>query len=157
MLFCVYATCALLLCVIGADIYRGAADTMQQGYNQRTSVLYVTEKIRKNDSEGATRIDSVNGTDALVLTEQLGDRNFETWLFVQDNTLYEGVFEQGVEPKVELCQPIMPMNSLTARMGGGTQAGETDGSLISLSFSMTDGKTADVSLWLRSLRGEFSS
>jgi hypothetical protein len=143
-LFCVYATCALFLCVIGAEIYRDTAETMQQDYDQRTSVLYVAEKVRQNDVEGAVRIDSVDGADALVLIEQQSGRGYEAWLFVQDRTLYEGLFAPGDTIDVKLCQPIMPMEQMAIQ-----EAAEKAG-MLSVTFSTVDGQTSSIDLWLRS-------
>jgi hypothetical protein len=145
-LFCIYATCSLFLCVIGADVYRETADTMQQDYNHRTSALYVAEKVRKNDTSGGVRIDTVNDADALVLIEQQSGVGYETWLFVQDRILYEGAFAPGATPEVALCQQIMPMNSMVI------QQSEANGSLINITFFLTDDTTSSIDLWLRSSR-----
>lgn len=145
-LFCIYATCSLFLCVIGADVYRSTADTMQRGYNQRTSALYVAEKIRKNDAVDSIRLDAVRGADALVLIEQESGFKFETWLFVQDQILYEGMFAAGAEPDIALCQPIMPLNAMHLSRA------EENRSLIAITFVMTDDTTTSIDLWLRSQR-----
>ena len=116
-LFCVYTASAIFLCLIGAEVYRNTADTMRHNYDQRTSVLYVAEKLRQNDINGSIRIDSVNGNDALVLVEKRSGRDFETWIFVQDRMLYEGVFAPGDEVDIALCQSIMPMNAMTLGVG----------------------------------------
>jgi hypothetical protein len=142
-LFFIYATSALFLCVIGAEVYRETAEVMQNNYNQRTSALYVAEKVRQNDLNDATRIDSVEGAPALVLVEKRSGHNYETWLFVQDRTLYEGLFAPGDTIDLKLCQPIMPMASLTVRQ---------DGALINATFQTVDGQATDVSLWLRTQR-----
>jgi hypothetical protein len=147
-LFCVYAACALFLCVIGAEIYRDTAETMQQDYDQRTSVLYVAEKVRQNDIDGAVRIDSVEGTDALVLIEKQSGRDYEAWLFVQDQTLYEGLFAPGDTIDVKLCQPIMPMEEMVV------QGGEAGEGMLSITFSTVDGQTNSIDLWLRSQRSQ---
>jgi hypothetical protein len=146
-LFCVYAACSLFLCVVGADVYRTTADTMQKDYDHRTSVLYVAEKVRKNDVADSVRIDTVDGADALVLVERQSGTGFETWLFVQNDMLYEGVFSPGTKPDTALCQKIMPMSSLEARQV------ESNGSLLTITFTMTDDTTTSIDLWLRSERG----
>jgi hypothetical protein len=143
-LFCVYATCALFLCVIGAEIYRDTAETMRQDFDQRTSVLYVAEKVRQNDLAGAVRVDSVNGADALVLVEKQSGRDYEAWLFVQDRTLYEGLFAPGDPVDAKLCQPIMPMEEMTIQ-----EFAEKNG-MLSVTFSTVDGQTNSIDLWLRS-------
>jgi hypothetical protein len=142
-LFFIYATSALFLCIIGAEVYRDTAEVMQSNYNQRTSALYVAEKIRQNDLADAMRIDSVEGSPALVLIEKRSGHNYETWLFVRERTLYEGLFAPGDAIDLKLCQPVMPMASLEVKQ---------DGALISATFQTIDGQTTDVSLWLRTQR-----
>jgi hypothetical protein len=149
-LFFVYATCALFLCVIGAEVYRETAQTMQHNYDQRTSVLYVAEKLRQNDLESCVRIDEVEGTGALVLTEKRSGQGYETWLFVQDQMLYEGLFAPGATIDVKLCQPIMPMEALTLE-----QDTAGDG-FLRATFSTVDGQVTGIDLWLRSGQGGVS-
>ncbi|MDR1015196.1 MAG: DUF4860 domain-containing protein [Coriobacteriales bacterium] len=157
-LFFVYAVCALLLCVIGAEVYRGTAQTMQQNFDQRTGVLYVAEKIRQNDLAGAVRTGSVGGADALVLVEQRSGRNFETWLFVSDQVLYEGLFAPGDPVDVRLCQAIMPMAGLTLEEGeatGGGSGGDGDGGstrLVNATFHTVEGRSSPLVFCLRSGR-----
>ncbi|MCL1847808.1 MAG: DUF4860 domain-containing protein [Coriobacteriia bacterium] len=164
-LFCVYAACALMLCVIGAQVYRGTADTMRMNYDSRTSVLYVAEKVRHNDLADSVRTDSVGGNDALVLTERRSGRGYETWLFVQDGMLYEGVFAPGATVDIKLCQPILPLEEMTVSMTQGRSPvssvgpGPGDpsdpgsgGSLLIISFTTIDGRTESIDLWLRSTR-----
>jgi hypothetical protein len=146
-LFFVYATCALLLCVIGAEVYRETAATMQRNYDQRTSALYVAEKVRQNDLDGSVRIEQVNEADALVLVERESGRNYETWLFVQDQMLYEGLFAPDAVIDAKLCQPIMPMSALTI------VPSETGNGLFSATFYTTDGQTTNVDLCPRSQQG----
>jgi hypothetical protein len=143
-LFFIYATSALLLCVIGAEVYRGAAETMQHNYDQRTSVLYLVEKVRQNDLDDSLRVDSVGDSTALVLIEQRSGQGYETWLFVQDSILYEGMFAPGDPIDLKLCQPIMPMESLTI---------EREGGFVSAAFHTVDGQTTSIDLWLRAQRG----
>jgi hypothetical protein len=149
-LFFVYAACALLLCVIGAEVYRTTAATMQNNYDQRTSVLYVAEKVRQNDLDGTVRVDRVDDTDALVLVEKQSGRDYETWLFVKDEVLYEGLFAPGAAIDVKLCQPIMPMGALTIGQD------ETDSGLINITFAAPDGQKTSIDLWQRSVRGGVS-
>jgi hypothetical protein len=163
-LFLVYATCALLLCIIGAEVYRETAATMSQNYDQRTSVLYVAERIRQNDVEGAVRTDSVEGSDALVLVEQRSGRGFETWIFVKGGMLYEGLFEPGDEIDPELCQAIMPLSRLTlsteveqVEQAAGSQDSSSvaaaSSTRIEATFQTLDGHSSSAVFWLRSQGG----
>ncbi|MDR0347376.1 MAG: DUF4860 domain-containing protein [Coriobacteriales bacterium] len=143
-LFFVYAACALLLCVIGANVYRNTAMTMQENFDQRTSVLYVVEKIRQNDIEGCIRVESLGEVDALVLVEKQSGRDYETWLFVRDQMLYEGLFAPGSTIDIKLCQPVMPMEALTLESPGSNTG------RVNATFRMLDGKTSSITLLLRS-------
>jgi len=154
-LFCLYTGSALILCAIGVQVYRGTADTMRQNYDERTSILYISEKVRHYDTEGSVRIDKVKGNDALVLVEKRNDRVFETWLFIQDGILYEGFFIQGTVPDIRLCQAILPMKSMEIQRQlapgvSGVSGSKSDGQLISIVFTTTDGQTKSIDLWLRS-------
>ena len=142
-LFCVYTASAIFLCLIGAEVYRNTADTMRHNYDQRTSVLYVAEKLRQNDINGSIRIDSVNGNDALVLVEKRSGRDFETWIFVQDRMLYEGVFAPDADVDIVLCQPIMPMNAMTLGVSS------RDDGLLRVGFNTVNGESMSIDLWLR--------
>jgi hypothetical protein len=146
-LFFVYAACALLLCVIGAEVYRATAATMQNNYDQRTSVLYVAEKVRQNDLDGTVRVDRVDSADALVLIEKQSGRDYETWLFVKDQMLYEGLFAPDAVIDAKLCQPIMPMDALTIGPN------KTDNGLLNITFVALDGQKTSINLWQRSGRG----
>jgi hypothetical protein len=143
VLFVIYAASASLLCVIGAEVYRETALTMQRDYDQRTSTLYLAEKVRQNDCDSAFRIDRVGDASALVLIEQQSGSQYETWLFVQDRKLYEGLFAPGDAVDVRLCQPIMPMDELTF---------EQDDGLLSARFHTVDGQVTNVTLAVRSQR-----
>jgi len=176
-LFCLYTGSALILCAIGVQVYRDTADTMRRNFDDRTSILYISEKVRHYDGEDSIRIDKFKGSDALVLVEKRNDRVLETWLFVQDGVLYEGLFSQGTVPDIKLCQAILPMQSMEVRMlaasgsggsgggsggtgggsggsggssGGGGAGSSANGQLISISFVATNGETNSIELWLRS-------
>ena len=146
LLLCVYTTSALLLSVIGAQVYRQTADTMRYNYNNRTSILYIAEKVRHNDLVDSVRIDRVNGADALVLVERQSGRNYEVWMFVQDNILYEGVFAPGDWVDTSLCQSILPMESMRVSWLEGSMQ------MIHVSLVTIDGQTDSIDLMLRTSR-----
>jgi len=146
-LFCVYTASALILCMIGAQVYRSTANTMSQNYDTRTSVLYIAEKVRHNDIDGTVRIEEFNGSDALVLTEKQSGKDYDTWLFVQDHLLYEGLFAPGVTPDPRLCQPILPLDSLSLSLSS------LNGRVLSIKVITTEGQSLSMDLSLRSARG----
>ena len=101
-LFCVFAASALMVVVIGANVYRQTVRGMDSNYDSRTSLTYLTEKVRQNDAANAVTIRSVGDSPALVLSQQAGERIYETWIYVYDGYLREldptgnkVVFEDG--------------------------------------------------------------
>ncbi|MDR1714161.1 MAG: DUF4860 domain-containing protein [Coriobacteriales bacterium] len=150
-LFCVYTLSALLLVVIGARVYQDTAAVMTSNYDQRTSVLYVAEKLRQSDAAGAVRFDAVAAGDgagvALVLTEQESGLGYETWIYVAEGTLYEQLVAPGDRPQPTLSQAIMPMQAMTL----GAEAA-SDG-LLEITFTTIDNSEHSITLYLNSTQG----
>ena len=112
LLFFTYAICALAICVLGANSYSQTVAVVQEGFNQRTGVLYIAQKVRQNDIGGGVRVDTYNDGTALVLTEQQTGQGFETWIFVKDGFLCEQQIQAGTEIVDDQAQRIMPMRML---------------------------------------------
>ena len=88
-LFCVFAVLALLVVVLGANVYQKISGGMEENYQARSSVTYLTEKIRQNDVQNGISVQEVAGEDALVLTRTVQERTYETWIYFYENSLYE--------------------------------------------------------------------
>lgn len=96
-LFCVFAILSLFIVVMGASVYKGISKDMTANYNARSSLTYLTEKIRQNDSASSVEIGTLGGETALVLTEVVQDREYETWIYVSDGALYEVAVTAGTQ------------------------------------------------------------
>jgi hypothetical protein len=151
-LFCVYVTSALLLSAIGAGVYRDTTQVMEENYDLRTGVLYVAEKTRQNDNNGAVRVASFNGSDALVFSGQGAFEGYETWIFVHlappdpNNPgdhyyLYEELVSASDGPRLSVGQKVMPMQSMEL---------ELRNNLLTVSFVTEDGEHSSIQLALKS-------
>lgn len=136
-LFFTYVAGALLLCVMGAGVYKNAAAAMEHNYNRRTGALYLTEKIRQHDTAGGVRLSTMAGLDALVLTDSVQGGVYETWIYVRDGQLCEVMVAAGQTALPSGGQAIMPMNALQASGSGGQ---------LHLLLVDTDGQTTRVDL-----------
>ena len=144
-LFALYTTMALVLVAIGARVYLATSDTMTTNYNERTSVLYVAQRLRQNDVYGQVRVEHLNGSDALVFSETIGDDTYETWLYVFDDQLCEILVARGSQADLRYGQRIMPMQSMTvdtSRLSDG---------LISVRFMLEDGQPSQIDIYLKSI------
>lgn len=88
-LFCVFAVSALMLVIIGADVYKKTVQSMDSNFSQRTSYSYITEKLRQNDTTGAVSITSFGDSDAICITETYNDTDYLTYLYLYEGSLCE--------------------------------------------------------------------
>ena len=88
-LFCVFAASSLIVVIIGANVYRGTVDQMNENFDTRASLTYVSTKIRQNDSAGSVALDEIEGVPALVLSSKIEGYIFKTWIYHHDGALRE--------------------------------------------------------------------
>ena len=102
-LFCVFAVLALFVVVLGANVYQGISADMTDNYSARSSVSYLTEKIRQNDAVNEISVQSIGGNDALVLS----DGKYATWIYAWDGKLMETTVNEGAAVSPGDGQDIM--------------------------------------------------
>ncbi len=112
VMFSVYTICALFLSVIGANVYENNATDSEESYNNRTSILYLTEKIRQNDNSDGISVREYNGTQILVLHKTYDEDKYESLIYVEDGFLCETLVPEGFELIRGLGQKIMPITSI---------------------------------------------
>ena len=139
-LFCVFAASALMVVIIGANVYRQTVDRMNGNYDSRTSLTYLTEKIRQNDAADAVKISSVGESPALVLSQWAGGQTYETWIYVYDGYLREVFAAQGVPVKPTDGQPIKEQQELLI---------EQEGPVLTLTAVGPDGEMRRETVFLR--------
>ena len=71
ILFAVFAVCAFSLSMIGANIYSHTASVMNEDYEERIDISYVTEKIRQWDEKDSIEIGKIFLPPFLVLLDVL--------------------------------------------------------------------------------------
>lgn len=88
-LFCVFAFMALILVIIGADVYKKTISHMDSNYVTRTAYAYISEKVRQNDQIDSLSITQFGDSDALVLSDEIGGTYYYTYLYLYDGSLKE--------------------------------------------------------------------
>lgn len=88
-LFCVFAVSSVVIILFGAHIYRSTVSQMDDNYTARTSIAYITEKIRQADEKNAIEIRNENGHQILMMTTMIDDTAYATSLYEYDGWLYE--------------------------------------------------------------------
>lgn len=141
-LFCVFAVLALFVVVLGANVYKGISNNMAENYNARTSITYITEKIRQHDNQGYVQIKDIADSSALVITQDMEGTVYETWIYVIDGNLREIMVKQGTEVLPGSGQTIMNLESMDME--------KIQGGLIELTVVDTEGKAFHSMVYMKS-------
>lgn len=112
-LFCVFAVSSVLLILLGADIYKKTVQQMGSNYTARTSIAYITEKIRQTDTEYAIEITTQNDTQVLMLNNTINGIPYATSLYEYDGYLYELFARADLELPLDAGQPVMELQALS--------------------------------------------
>lgn len=112
-LFAVFAISVIVLTGIGARVYQSIVDSMSDNYNSRTSFSYVYNKVHQYDQENQISIGQYAGQDALVLSEEINNVSFSTYLYYYDGELKEIFTRTGQEFGPEYGTGIMPIDGFT--------------------------------------------
>jgi len=118
MLLGIFALAAIFVAVLGAKVYANSADKMQANFDTRTSIVYLSEKIRTCPGDNFD-VRDLDGITALVLSEEIGSQIYESWVFVSENQLREATVTRGDTILPGAAQSIMPLKSFDAEAKDG--------------------------------------
>ena len=79
-LFCVFAASALMVVIMGADVYQSAVSESNTYHTRSTALTYLSEKIRQNDTSGNVSVGSFQGHQALVIRQEIEDTAYITYI-----------------------------------------------------------------------------
>lgn len=94
-IFCLFAIYAVMLIVVGARVYQKTITNMDEHFASRTPFSYVTEKIRQADRVDAIEVGKIDDYDALIIKEQINDKEYHTYIYAQDGWLKELLVEKS--------------------------------------------------------------
>lgn len=145
LLFCLFTITALLVVIIGANVYRSTTEHMENTYSTRTALSYVTEKVRRHDEKGLVSLTSLDGHPALLLKDVEGKTDYITYIYADDNSLLEFTATEDSEVSADMGQEIIKVKDFSI-------IEEKDG-FIRLSAQDTNGNTVSLYLHLRNSSG----
>ena len=141
-LFCVFAAAAFILVMIGIRAYQSTVSNMQDTFSTRTAVSYVAEKLRQHDTDGGAALGEVDGLPALVLSDQVGQDTYLTYIYADGEALYELTVREGADVSASLGEQILQVKDFTI-----TDAGD---GFYAFSASDSGGRTVRFLTHLRS-------
>lgn len=112
MVFCLFAFGVFITIMLSASTYRAQTDITLEGQNERILLSYVRTKVRGADSAGAVFVGEHHGINALGIREELGGRDFVTFIYFYDGWARELFFEYGLAFAPGESIPIIATGSL---------------------------------------------
>lgn len=103
----VFAASALLVVLIGANVYKSTASSMNENFDMRTSITYISTKMHQNDTAGGVFVAKLDDVDALVLEQSFDEQVYQTWIYHYNGELREIFTEKGNTMHVSDGQAIM--------------------------------------------------
>jgi hypothetical protein len=112
LIFCFFAVSVFLVLMLSASTYQNMNEISANGQNERIALSYIRTKVRNTDTQGALTVLNVDGTNVLSLRENIGDRNFATYLYHLDGWVYEAFIDADDELRLEEGIPMLRVGSL---------------------------------------------
>ena len=109
-LFCVFALCSILLIAVGAKVYQNTINSMETHFTSTTSLSYITEKIRQNDTSSGILIEEFGGKDALVLISEFNGEEYGTYIYSYAGRLKELFTKRSIHLSPEAGQDILEIS-----------------------------------------------
>lgn len=109
-LFCVFALCSILLIAVGAKVYQNTINSMETHFTSTTSLSYITEKIRQNDTSSGILIEEFGGKDALVLINEFNGEEYGTYIYSYAGHLKELFTKRSIHLSPEAGQDILEIS-----------------------------------------------
>ena len=137
VLFAVFATTVLFVLMSGAGVYKNTQMVMQERYEERTCLSYITAKVNHYDQNDCIYITEFEGIPSLAINENVEGTNFTTYIYCYDGYVKELMFQSGLEFDPSAGENIIEAKSLVF---------EKEGNLITVKCTGTKGSSASVSL-----------
>lgn len=141
-LFFVFALSTITVLLLAARIYQSTTENSALNYTAGTSLSYISEKIHQNDVAGGVTIDSLDGTPALVMEQEIEGDPYYTYIYALDHQLME-LFVKG-DTNVDLSSGtrILEIRDFTME--------ETEDGIFSFTCTDKNGQKSTVNVSLKS-------
>lgn len=143
-LFFVFAASSLAVLILAANLYNSTTSQTQINDENRTSLSYITQKVRQNDDAGNITIASIEGVDCLTLSSDYNASRYNTYIYVLDGKLKELFVKEGISVSLQSGKDIMDISSI--------QMKELQNHLFRFTSTDKNGKKESVILSERSVQ-----
>lgn len=110
-LFGIFALSAIFLITIGANIYGKTMNNMENNFDARTALAYITEKIRQSDLENRIDVGELDGCPALIISSGTEENQYRTYLYEYQGTLKELMIKRDIQLGPSAGQDILAVSA----------------------------------------------
>ena len=113
-LFFVFASTALIVLLATSNIYQNITETSEASFQQSTTLSYISEKIRQNNSVDGENIYlcKFDGCDALAIAQDYNDISYVTYIYELDGDLKELFIQKGITASAQTGTTILQIQKL---------------------------------------------
>ena len=141
VLFAVFAITVLFVLMTGAGVYKNTQALMQERYEERTGISYITAKVHSFDEKDKIQIEDFNDVKSLTFTSEVDGIESITRMY-----FYGGYIRELTSPKdIEL--PLSAGQKIVAAGGLDFSA---DGDLLTITCKGTKGSVSKTTLYVAS-------
>ena len=99
-LFGVFICTALIVALMGVNVYRNIISNMNRNFDTQTSITYISTKVRQHDMQDSIFVEALGDSPALVFEESMDGGVYETWVYHYEGSLWTALVPQGgtIEP-----------------------------------------------------------
>lgn len=97
LLYLLFSMLVIFTFVAGIKAYHSVRNRNHNNYALRTTLQYVSNKVKAYQSKGAVSAGKINGRDALIIKEEIDGRLFHTYIYEDKNKLYELFIEDNTQ------------------------------------------------------------
>jgi hypothetical protein len=108
-LFTMFALFMMLVLLMGASSFRSVAERAEQRYNERTPLLYVSQRLRAGNAAAIAEID---GIQTLRLTESFSNGELSVYVYLYNGYICELTALADTTPDLSLGIRVIPAESL---------------------------------------------
>jgi len=134
LIFGIFALTSMVLLVLGARVYNSVIQSTRSTSKLRSSLTYVTNKVRGGDAEGAIIITQEGDLEILNIPMEIEGLKFRTLIYFKDGAIMEQLLLDGIQFEHKLSEPVLKVDGFKM---------EQDGNL--LTFTVTDEGEKEVS------------
>ena len=115
-----FALMSTLMVLLGAQMYRGTVARSAADNDRRVLSAYVRSMVRAQDADRALSVEQpAAGVTALAMPEEIDGRQYVTWLYCHEGSLYELFTEAAYTFDPEAGTPICPADGFEPTIDGG--------------------------------------